>query len=279
MNMVRAILITSCVMMAAMPVFGGTLIESIDQDGETMTTRFESGMMRADMPQSGSYMIFDLKREKAYAVDESEHMVMDLSAQMWGQNPDMAGEAANQPKARLVKQGKGPTIAGYPTVHYKVMVGDKSCGDEYLSSQVMSEAHMRELGEAMARMAQQDQMSEDMEGMTQDPCDSADHSLYEAYLKHGMPLRSVNEDGAVDNEVKRIQTNVSISADYFKLPKDYPVMTMDEVMQQQSMSHRQQMENMPEMPDNPSKEDMLKMREQFKQQMEELQRKMEHRDQ
>jgi len=261
-----------------MPVYGGTLIESVDQDGETVTTRFEGTMLRADMPQSGSYMLFDLKKEKAYAVDESEHMVMDLSPQMWGKNRDTAGGTANQPKARLVKQGKGPTIAGYPTVHYKVMVGDKSCGDEYLSSQAMSEANMREFGEAISRMAeQQDQMSDDMAGMTRDPCDSADHSIYEAYLKHGMPLRSVNKDGAVDNEVKRIRTNVSISEDYFKLPKDYPVMTMDEMMQQQSMSHREQMENMPDMPDLPSKEEANKIREQIEQQMEEMKRQMMER--
>jgi len=280
MKVVRTILITSCMTLAAMPVYSGTLIESIDQEGEAVTTRFEGGMMRADMPQPGSYMIFDLKKEKAYVVDESEHMVMDLSAQMWGRNADMAGGTADRPEARLVKQGKGPTIAGYPTVHYKVMVGDTFCGDEYLSSRAMSEANMQEFGEAMSRMAQQQaQMAGDMGGMMQDPCVSADRSLYEAYLKHGMPLRSVNKDGAVDNEVKRIQTDASISADYFKLPKGYPVMTMDEMMQQQRMSSQRQMENMPGMSDMPSNEEMMKMRKQLQEQIEEMQREMERRNQ
>ena len=120
---------------------------------------------------------------------------------------------------------------------------------------------------------QQDQMSDGMGGMMQGPCDSADPSIFKAYLKHGMPLRSVNKDGVVDNEVKRIKTNISISADYFKLPKDYPVMSMEEMMQQQSKTHQRQMENMPDSPNMPSKEDMEKMREQFQKQLEEMQQR------
>ena len=136
---------------------------------------------------------------------------------------------------------------------------------------------MQEFGELMSRMArQQKQMPGGGDAMMQDPCDTADSTLYEAYLEHGMPLRTVNKDGDVDNEVKRIQTNVSISAGYFELPKDYPVMSMEEMMQQSSMSHQQQMENMPDIPAM-DMDDVEKMREQLEQGIEEMKRQMENR--
>ena len=275
--MYRLILITLCMTITAMPVYSGTLVESVDQDGETVVTRFEGGNVRADTAQPGTYVLFDLKKEKAYLVDGSEHMVMDLSSQMWGQKQDMDAVTTKQPMARLVEQGKGPTIAGYPTVHYKVMVGDEYCGDEYLSSGAMKETDMQEFGEVMSRMAKQRQHSlGSMANMMQDPCDAADLTLYDEYLKHGMPLRSVDKDGTVDNEIKRIETNLSISSDTFKLPRDYPVMSMEDMMRQHGMSGEKQMQNMPDMPDMSDMDmgDMQKMHEQANQQIQEIMRQM-----
>ena len=278
MNIYRFILIASCVTIMAMPAHSGTLVETTDQDGETVITRFDDGKVRSETAQPGSFVLIDLKKEKAYVVDDSRHIVMDISSQMWDQGQEMAEPAVDYPKARLVEQGKGPTIAGYSTVHYKVMVGDKFCGDEYLSSKAIKEASMQEFSEVMSRMSkQQQQMFGDMGDMMQDPCDAADLTLYESYLEHGMPMRSVDKDGTVNNEVKRIETNVKIPADYFKLPKDYQVTSMEQMMQQHNMSQQNQMENMPDM-SGMSKEDMQMMREQLKQQIEEMQRKMENRN-
>jgi len=274
MNKYHPFIIISFMIFTVIPAYSGTLVESTDQDGETVITRFDDGNMRADTGEPGVYVLFHLEKEKSYVVDESQHMVMDLSSQMWGSDQEMAESASKLPKARLVEQGKGPTIAGYSTVHYKVMVGEEFCGDEYLSSRAMKETNLQEFGEVMSRMSkQQQQMSGSMAAMMQDPCDTADLTLYEVYLKKGMPMRTVDKDGIVDNEVKRIETNASIPAGFFELPKDYPVMTMEQMMQQHSMSHQQQMQNMPDMSEMDTG-DMQKMREQAEQQIQEMMHQM-----
>jgi len=262
-----------------MPVYSGTIVESIDQNGETAITRFEDGNIRTDTGQPGVYVLLNFQQEKAYLVDDSQRMVMDMSSQMWGEDQGTTDGAAKQPKPRLVEQGKGPTIAGYITVHYKVMAGDEFCGDEYLSSKAMKESNMQQFGEAMSRMSRQQEQMSGMTGMMQNPCDAAELTLYESYLQHGMPMRSVDRDGTVNNEVKRIQSNVSISKDYFELPRDYQVMNMEEMMQRHMMTNQQQMQNMPDMSNMPGMSDMdmgdmQKMREQIEQQMQQMMQNM-----
>jgi len=278
MSVYRFSLVTSCMLLMTLPAYGGTLVESTDQEGGVVVTRIEGNMVRTDMvEQPGTYVLFDLDKEKAYMVDDSEHMVMDLSTQMWDEGQGMPQHAAKHPKARLVEQGKGPTIAGYSTMHYKVMAGDEFCGDEYLSLKAMKETNMQEVGELMTKMARRQEQMAGMAGLMQDACDAADLTLYETYLKHGMPLRSVDKDGKVSYEIKRVQTNASIPAGFFDLPRDYPVMTMEQMMQQHTMSHREQMQNMPEgMPDmsGMDMDDMQKMREQMEKQMQEMMRQM-----
>jgi hypothetical protein len=225
MHSYKCISIATLALASALPVAAGTLVETRSDEGEMSVHRIQGGKVRSDAGGPGYYVLLDAERKKAYMVNDHERSVMDMSDVMWGDG--QAASAGQQPKARLVKQGKGPKIAGYSTVHYKRMVGNTHCGDEYLASKTMRDADLRRFGEMMSKMAKAgESMGGGMMGMPQDPCDADDGALFDTYLEHGMPLRSVDSDGTVSNEITRIETNVSISASEFQLPEGYAVMSM-----------------------------------------------------
>jgi len=274
MNIVQRV--SAALLLLASTVNAGTVVESGGYEGETSVSRIQGGKVRSDAGEPGTYLLLDAERQTAYLVNDNERSVIDMSGMMWG--ADTAGNAQQQPKARLVKQGKGPKIAGYTTVHYKLMVGDTHCGDEYLASQPLQDENLRRFGEVMSRMAQTgEQMGGGMMGMTQDPCDGEHGELFETYLDEGMPMRSIDRDGTLSHEVISIRTNVSMSASEFKLPSDYEVMDMQEMIQE-AMSNMPAMQEVPgaqEMPES-SEIDMSEMQKLREQAEEQMKRIMEH---
>src|SRR3972149_4208344 len=63
------------------------------------------------------------------------------------------------------------------------------------------------------------------------PCVTAEESMDDQYVKLGVPLRTVDENGVTVNEITQIQNEVSFSPDAFDMPKDYPVQSREEMMQ------------------------------------------------
>ena len=274
MHTYKLISIAMLALGSALPVVAGTLVETRGPEGEMSVHRIQGGKIRSDAGGPGNYLLLDESQKKAYFVNDEERSVMDMSDVMWAE--DQPGSAGQQPQARLVKQGKGPSIAGYSTVHYKRMVGNTYCGDEFLASKTMRDAELRRFGEVMSKMGES--MGGGMMGM-QDPCDADDRSLYDTYLKQGMPMRSVDSDGTVTHEVTRIETNVSISASEYQLPEGYAVTSMAEMMRG-AMSGMPATSGMPaaqQQPDTPEIDmsDMQKLREQAEEQMKRIMEQME----
>lgn len=259
---------------AVLPLFAGTVIESTDDQKNHTKIMIEKDMARIDTADMQGYMLIDLGKEKIYAVSTDEQVVMDLSPHIIEGSPRVI--TTNRKQASFVKQGKGPKIAGYSTTQYKVMMGDTHCFDEYLSKEAIDNRDIRHFTEVMAKISQVEEKMDVIESSPSDnPCLTAEESMDDQYLKLGVPLRTVDENGVTVNEITSIENDAPFSSDTFDIPKDYPTLSRDEMMQRA-------MQSMPshgdgDMHGNPHMgmdEDMSDMSPEDKQEMQDMQKKL-----
>ena len=211
----------------------GTLIESNDKTGKHVSIQISDEMARIDSSDLEGYMLINMAQEEIYAVSDDEHLIIDLSTPSDSNAiPDHTkSDKLNRLKATFINQGKGPDIAGYPTIHYKVMMGDTHCFDEYLAKELIDNHEIHRFIEVMATQSQ----SRENEGMVEyfaadNPCESADEIMDAQYLTLGVPLRTLDDHGVSIHEVIRIQNDATISAATFKIPGEYKIITKAELM-------------------------------------------------
>lgn len=211
----------------------GTLIESLDDAGKNVSILIENDMARIESGDLGGYMLMDMAGQKVYAVSTEEHVVIDLSlSPKKNSTPDYATpDGLSRPIATFIKQGSGPEIAGYPTLRYKVMMGDTHCFDEYLARSALDNSEIHSFVRAMALQSQAQEEQGMIEYFASDnPCETAEEVMDRQYLTLGVPLRTMNGEGVSIHEVKRIQADAVFSSGTFRLPEDYPIVTRAEMM-------------------------------------------------
>jgi len=234
MKSINSIIVGVAAVTLVLPVFAATLIESTDGAGDNVAIRIAKDMARIDSSDLEGYMLMDMDKDKVYAVTTDEKIVIDLSLPAGNDINTVGAKPAgmNRPQAIFDKQGDGPEIAGYSTVHYKVMMGDTHCFDEYLSKQAIGNSEILRFIQMMARESQ----AREKMGMTEyfaadNPCETAEEVMDDQYLTLGIPLRTLDNHGVTIHEVSRIQNDVSFSDDMFELPEDFPVVTRAEMLQ------------------------------------------------
>ena len=220
--------------MSSWSAVAGILIESTDNVGNNVSVLIDNNMVRVDSSDLEGYMVIKLTEQKLYVVSHEEHVVIDLSSTA-DDNARPDGSLASKterPVTTYVDQGSGPEIAGYATQHYRVMVGDKRCFDEFLSKKMISYPEVHEFIKVMAKQSQARENEGMVEYFTADnPCESAEDDMDQKHLSMGLPLRTLDDQGIAIYEVKRITLNAASSADTFNFPKDYPLVSKDEMMQ------------------------------------------------
>ncbi len=225
--MYRATLCMNVLLFAvSAPVFGATLLEMKDGEGGNQKMWIDGERMRIQDSSEPGYMLMHVKEKKMYVVDAEERQVLDMSGVF--ANRRGGGPQAAKLDVALVKQGKGPKIAGYDTMHYALTVNGEKCSDEYLSGKALSDIAATDAFEALSELAPEGPM-----GMAQlGPCEAADFQLTEIYKQHGYPLRIVRADGSLESEVTSVVKNAAAPEGGFSLPADYPVVTFGQMMRQ-----------------------------------------------
>jgi len=223
---------TACLGLAAAvamsTVSAATLLESKDSKGMVQSIYFEGAKMRAQERGAKEYMLFDMAKQKMYAVNPGDRQVVDLSGFL-AQRSGKSG-SARKVAAKLSRKGAGPTVAGYATEHYVVTANGKKCADEYLSKKAMAD-----LKATMTASERFWQLGEDyqpgMGGAMSDPCDLVDTQIGKSYKKYGLPLRVVEADGSLSMEITRISKNAALPPGGFSVPAGYAVVDAHKQMQ------------------------------------------------
>lgn len=219
----------------ASTALGATRIESVDASGATGSVLIGKGFARIDHAIPGGYMLLDLAKERAYAVNTQEGFVMDLGTPFVERSAHGRTDLSQEtPEIRLVELGAGPAINHYATTHYQVFVQDNYCFDEYLATAPLDETGVRRFLQVMASLStshDEVELTLLFEGI--DPCDIATDSIDDQYASRGIPMRTLR-DGKVVHEIRRIESGVTVPPGTFALPPDYPVLSRQEVQERQS---------------------------------------------
>lgn len=242
------------------------LIESIDDDGKTGRVTIDEGRARIDADTLGGYILVNLDDATIYAVNHKERALMDLRSPRLSSHHSEGKDniITSSPPVEFKRMGKGPVIAGYETIRYQVKIDGMYCFDEYLSEQLLTYPNIKRFVEIIGESTGTDSNS----GMgipfdTDAPCESADDLADDYYAKFGVPMRTVGSNGLISHEISRINFDAKPPAGTFAAPPGYKQVSRKELIDRSA-------DNIPAHSgiSNLNNEDILKMQEQIKKQIE-----------
>lgn len=237
--------IAAALLMLSLPSFADTIIKQKDPDGSVTTTSIKGNTVRMDIPGEKAWQLWDLKTGTFYLVDPENRTITTMEFGKKGKQQEAS-------EGKVHKIGKGPKIAGFSTIEYKLEVDGRQCGKEYVSPDAAKPADIRHLLKGMAKVGSPESMLPEGMGAAirafQDPCDAASLSFGKQLAAKGMPMRSIDTNGNVETEVTAIDTHATLDASQFKLPADYKRTSVEAEVNDAMNEMKQMMQNMKDMP-------------------------------
>lgn len=227
--------------LAASTAHADVTIESVDSGLDPIRVMAGEHGARIERGDGTVYVLLDFAARSVHAVNTGERYAMDMMSPTPGQQEqhgDFDFAAVAPPALRLERMGPGPSIAGYDTVHYRVLVDGRRCFDEYLAPAALDDAAIRRFIEAMAE-GTRDHEHRVLVQLT-DPeqlCDAVTDLIDDHYPRLGIPLRTLDAQGREVHRVTRIETGVSHDAAAFRIPPDYPILTRAQVAAREVPAH------------------------------------------
>ena len=240
----RQIALATLFLACTLPVSADTVIKERSPDGGNTTISIKGEWARVDEGNEPGFHLWNLKTGEMHMVDPNERTIMTINLRKKG------AKGKHRPvKANVKKIGKGPKIAGYPTIEYQLSTNGRQCGKEFVSSAAAKSPDVRRLVSNFAELSSIDEMLPGPMGAAaqamMDPCDRAAMSFGKQIPKLGMPLKSLDASGAVETEVTRIDTHAKLDKKLFTLPADYKRTSMEEEMGNAMKEMQQMMQNVP----------------------------------
>ncbi len=221
----------------AMPGLGNADIVIESQEAERGNSRvsISEDWARIDNADWEIYILIDLRAGRVYAVSPGEKQIVDLSTPP--APPSAHAEEAiakvGQPEALLEELGAGPVIAGYATTRYRVSVNDTDCYEEYLATRPLQQTLIQRFVQTLAS-ASTTEADAALE-IAIDPdkiCQLADNLVDDQYPTLGIPMLTVDTKQQELHRITGIRTDTNHDSDFFTLPKDYRILSRQEVQQQ-----------------------------------------------
>jgi hypothetical protein len=211
----------------------GVTIESSSADGTPGRVLISGDLARVETGRQDFWLLLDLAAGTILAVNDADRIAMDMRSPI-PQRVEHGNMAIEVPplRVRLEHRRDGPEIAGFRTVHYKVMVDDMHCYDEFLAPDALKDDGIRRFVAAMSEGS--DNAPQRMLIQLTAPdriCEAADDLIDDHYTVAGIPMRTLDADGRLVQEITRISFGQAHAPALFRLPDGYPVLTRAEVME------------------------------------------------
>ena len=229
----------------SLPAFADTVIKTKSPGEGIDTVKIHGDWARMESAGEKDYQLFNLKTGKMHMVNTQEKTIMDIDLNKSGK----PHKTTSLISVDIKKKGKGPKIAGYPTVEYTVTAGGQACGREFISSKAAKNSDIRKLMHASTKLVNLDSLMP--QGMAtavramQDPCDIAEQTLAEKSDSLGIPLKSIDRGGRVESETISIDTHAKLDPKLFAMPAGYKHTTMQQEMGKAMNEMQQMMQNIP----------------------------------
>lgn len=174
-------------------------------------------------------MLLDLKNRKTYIVDHKEKVALELPV---NENHGQPAHATTKMKVAIDKKGSGPAVAGFATDRYTFSANGTLCNEILFSKALLGNKHVMAFFQALYQAP-----SSSDESNKKDICDIAANQAdvlnpKETLTKYGVGMRSTDNSGKVEFEIRAIKDNVTPPANFLGIPAGYKVMTMTEMVQQ-----------------------------------------------
>jgi len=211
---------------ACQPASAALLIEGRSTDGsdvQNYISYMEGQNSRMGGKDSKQYVLMNWQSKTFYVVDTATKQATDMSISLKQGAP---AQKCPQPEvdAVLERVGAGPTMAGYPTVHYIVKADGKACEEVYASREAMADlSHLIDTF--------RDMQDRDDDDIGRSKCDIASDKVVDLG-KIGWPLKTVTLRGGGKghiDEVLRIERNASVPAGFFNVPSGYKIIKPEEL--------------------------------------------------
>ena len=181
----------------------------------------------SDQSDPDHNMLINMKNKKIYVVDHENEVVIDFSNMLTAKAPAKGSPStAKKPKVEIQKVGPGPKFLGYETTEYKLMADGKFCSTQYFSKDLLKHKEISSFAEVVSKM---DELSSGEENFGS-ACEYAQSEFDKNAVKYGIALLSKAADGSVSYKVREINFNMKFTTGDFALPRDYPIVTQEELM-------------------------------------------------
>jgi hypothetical protein len=178
-----------------------------------------------------NYLLIDPAAGQFLYVVTEKKQVVDMNS-LAPSGPPRAATMTLPPKIKLTHKGKGPKIAGYATQHYQLFANGALCLNTYLSPEAMKHGALQDFHDGFARMQTTQKQAQRTTGMRFSPCEDAQDTLAARYGELGLPMRTLDVNGTLRQEVVNIETGVTVAGNLYQLPEGYSRITHETFLRQ-----------------------------------------------
>lgn len=198
----------------------------VEQNGSTSVMKIGSTWASIVDQSSPEYALINMKLKKFYVVERKHKVVIDMTdTSATKSSAESESSTDKKPRVEVRKVGAGPTLLGYKTTEYKLMANDTFCSTQYFTRDLLKHKEIRAFDKVTAIInSNQDRHVS--------PCEFAQNQIDKNVMKYGIALMSKKADGSLDYKVKEINFKVKFTAGDFALPRNFPIMSMKQLMQQ-----------------------------------------------
>lgn len=234
----------------AAPVQSASVIETREGEAPEPSVMTVEGHLARMQNSPRQYVLVDTRKRSFLSVDLAAKHIIDM-ADMPQKPADVTVQKQQPVRAALSRVGRGPLIAGFPTEHYQLLAAGKICSNTYLSKKALQAAGMQEFMRGFAAFSAQQKAAYRDLGADFDPCEDAEQVAMERYPELGMPLKTVDVDGFLRQEVVRIRTGVTPPERFFEAPAGLKTLTLEQFLRQDVDAEKAVQELLEEQPQPP----------------------------
>lgn len=230
-----AILIITLALLLSSPIHADTVIEFKNQDNESQFLT-NGKMARVNTRGTDDYFLVNFDKNTIYSVTPEKKQVNNISDSV----PSLSGIGRPSISLKLKPLGKGPTIAGYPTIRYRLLANGEYCGSIYASREALQGTAVENMFDTIKSMADNHLQSLGGFAALIPVCQMAQMELANKLKEIGAPMRMQNTEGGIHSEITRIVKNADVGAENYAFPAKYEmVSSMGETIESAQKLSRQ----------------------------------------
>lgn len=230
-------LATSIIALAVLcvPTADADIVIEFKNQGNESQFLTNGKMARINTRGTDDYMLVNFDQSTIFSVTPGEQQVTNISDSL----PAIGLSEPPEVELTLQPLGKGPVIAGYPTMRYRLSANGEYCGSIDASKEALQGSPIESMFDTLKNLANTHLQSLGGFAALIPACQLAQIELADKLADIGAPMRLINKDGGIDSEITRIVKNASVEAEHYALPTRDQMASTDKEIESAEKQHQQ----------------------------------------